>query len=226
MCFSAEADFVGGAVVGVVGVATLVEARTKRELPLAALPLAFALHQIAEGFVWLGLENKIPRASADLALHAYVLYAWALLPFVAPLAILLAEPLQKRRREMRPLVALGGFVGAYLFWTVSQASVSAQIVHHTIQYRGAGDLGDFVTVLYIGATCGTFLLSSHRRIMWFGVANVIGVVAVAWYQANALTSLWCIWGAIASVLIYLHFADARAAEASAEREMEASTEHR
>jgi hypothetical protein len=221
MCFSAEADFVSGAVIGVVGVATLAEARTKRELPLAALPLGFALHQLTEGFVWLGLEGKISRSTGDFALHAYVLYAWAILPFIAPLAMLLVEPRAERRRLMRPLVAIGALVGLYLLWTVSQTTVSARIVEHTIRYQGTGDLGDALTVVYIAATCGTFLLSSYPRIFWFGVANLTAVVVVAWYQANALTSLWCLWAAIASVLIYLHFSEVRAGESPERKKVRA-----
>ena len=41
MCFSAEAAFVAGAAITVVGVATLTESRGAKELPLAVLPLAF-----------------------------------------------------------------------------------------------------------------------------------------------------------------------------------------
>ena len=44
MCFSAEADFVSAAVIGAIGVATLSQVEKPREIPLAALPLAFALH--------------------------------------------------------------------------------------------------------------------------------------------------------------------------------------
>jgi hypothetical protein len=218
MCFSAEADFVGGAVIGLVGVATLSEVRTKRELPLAVLPLAFAVHQISEGFVWLGLEGKISKAASDFALHSYVLYAWALLPLLAPLAIFLVEPLRRRRRAMAPLVAMGMGVAVYLLVTINEAAVSARIVEHTIRYEGVGQHGDVATVLYVVATCGTFLLSSHRRIVVFGVVNLLAVVAIAWYQAAALTSLWCAWAAIASILFYLHFADVRRAELTAVRD--------
>ena len=49
MCFSAEADFVSGAVIGAIGIATLTKVDRPRELPLAVLPLAFALHQVARG---------------------------------------------------------------------------------------------------------------------------------------------------------------------------------
>jgi hypothetical protein len=41
--------------------------------------------------------------------------------------------------------------------------------------------------------------------VWFGVANLVAVVAIAWVQADGLTSLWCAWAAVVSVLIYLQF---------------------
>lgn len=224
MCFSAEADFVGGAVIGLVGLASLKEARTKQELPLAALPLAFAAHQIAEGFVWLGLEGKISRAVSDFALHSYVLYAWALLPLLAPVAIYLVEPLRRRRQLMAPLVAVGALVAAYLLVMISGSNIGARIAENTIQYTGAGGYGGTATVLYVLATCGAFLLSSHRRIMMFGVVNLLAVVAIAKYQAEALTSLWCAWAAIASVLFYLHFVELRRSELTKMRGAEARSE--
>ena len=64
-------------------------------------------------------------------------------------------------------------------------------------------------MLYVIATCGAFLLSSHRRIMWFRVANLAAVFLLVRIQAEGLTSLWCVWGALASVLVYEHFAERR-----------------
>jgi MFS-type transporter involved in bile tolerance (Atg22 family) len=211
MCFSAEADFVSGAVIGVVGVAALREVRHAREVPLAVLPLAFAIHQVTEGLVWLGLEGHVPRLVGDAAMYAYLFYAWALLPFFAPLAIYLVEPSARRRRWMGVLVAIGAIVAAALFWALVHHAISAHIVGHTIDYRGVGDSGNVVTVLYVLATCGTFLLSSQRRIVWFGIANVVAVAVIAWEQSTGLTSLWCLWAGIVSVLIYLQLRDWRRA---------------
>jgi hypothetical protein len=207
VCFSPEADFVSGAVIGMVGVATLTKARSLREVPLAALPLAFAVHQVAEGFVWLGLEGKVSGSLGNFALHVYVLYAWAMLPLVAPLSVALVEADERRRRAMYGFVAVGALVSGYLLWAVVHESVGARIVEHTIQYRGVGGLAGLATVLYVIAVCGTLLLSSHRRIVWFGVVNLLAVIAIVWVQADALTSLWCTWAALVSVLIYMEFAD-------------------
>jgi hypothetical protein len=203
MCFSAEADFASGVVVGLVGLAALREAETPREWPLAALPLAFAVHQVAEGFVWLGLQGDVSSSTARFALHVYLAYAWVLLPVAVPLAILLVEPSVTRRRIMAAFAVLGAVVGLSLFQTVLTDGVGARIVEHTIHYRGAGDHATLITALYIVATCGTFLASSRPRIVIFGVGNVAAVLILLWLQKDALTSLWCTWAAVISFLIYL-----------------------
>lgn len=199
----------GAAVIGVIGVATLAQPHDRRELPLAALPLGFALHQGTEGFVWLGLDEHVPEATGQVAMYAYLAYAWVLLPLLVPLAVMLAEPLRSRRRVLGVFTALGALVAGHLAISMTTNHLSARIAGHTIQYGGAGANADFFTVLYVLATCGAFLLSSHRRVVWFGVANLAAVFVLVWIQSEGLTSLWCVWGALASVLIYLHFVERR-----------------
>jgi len=75
VCFSAEADFVSGAVIGAIGIATLTQVERPREIPLAILPLAFALHQIAEGFVWRDLDAGANH-STGVAVYLYLAFAW------------------------------------------------------------------------------------------------------------------------------------------------------
>jgi hypothetical protein len=204
VCFSAEADFVSGAVIGAIGVATLAKVDKPREIPLAVLPLAFALHQLAEGFVWRDLDSGAAHASG-VAVYLYVAFAWVVLPVLAPFAIMILEPSGRRRRAIGALVVVGAVAGAYLAAAVVRGDVSAHAVEHTIQYGGAGRYATAATVLYIVATCGAPLLSGFRAIVWFGIANVVAVAAFATIQAEGLTSLWCTWAAVVSVLIYLQF---------------------
>jgi hypothetical protein len=205
MCFSAEADFVSGAVVSAIGVATLTKVEKPREVPLAILPLAFGVHQIVEGFVWLGREGHADQSIGDLAAYLYVAFAWIILPVLVPLAILLVEPDRARRRAMAPFVALGALVGLYLLWSVLHENVTAHIVHNTIQYGGAGDHAVLATVLYVIATCAPPMLSSHTGIVIFGVLDLFAVAVIVWAQADGLTSIWCLWAAVVSVLIYAQF---------------------
>jgi hypothetical protein len=216
MCFSPEADFVSGAAIGVVGVATLAKVENRRELALGIVPLALALHQIVEGFVWLGLDDKLANSSSDLAVHVYVAFAWVVLPILLPLAILLVEPNVRRRRVMAGFVVVGAGVGLYLLSAMLDGHVTAHVAEHTIQYGGAGRYAGLATVLYVVATCGPPLLSSYRAIVWFGAANVVAVLAIAYVQADGLTSLWCAWAAVVSVLVYLQFSNWRRSGVPAE----------
>ena len=204
MCFSAQADLASGAVIGAIGAATLAKVRAPREIVLAAMPLAFALHQLTESFVWRELDaGHTPAMGAAVTL--YLVFAWILLPVLVPLAILLVEPPGPRRRRLLPFVVMGGLAGAYLAVAVVNGDASAHATQHTIQYGGAGRYAWIATVLYVVATCGAPLLSGFRAIVWFGVANVAAVAVIVTIQTEGLTSVWCLWAAVVSVLIYVQF---------------------
>jgi hypothetical protein len=70
MCFSATANFGGSGVLGAVGVVTFTKVKHRRELPFAALPTLFAVHQFIEGFVWLGLDGILsPEVAHDMGVN-------------------------------------------------------------------------------------------------------------------------------------------------------------
>ena len=65
MCFSATASFAAAGVLGTIGVATLRHVREPRSLLFASVPMLFAVHQFAEGMVWLGLNGQIGKIGLD-----------------------------------------------------------------------------------------------------------------------------------------------------------------
>jgi hypothetical protein len=213
MCFSAEADFVSAAVIGAIGVATLSQVEKPREIPLAALPLAFALHQVAEGFVWRELDAGTTHATGP-AVYTYLLFAWVVLPVLVPVAIMLLEPPGHARRRIAGFVAIGAVTSAYLSASLITGDVSAHSGGNVVLYGGAGRYADAATALYIVATCGAPLFSRHRTVVWFGIANLVAVGAIAAVQAEGLTSIWCSWAAVVSVLIFFQLVAWRNAERS------------
>jgi hypothetical protein len=205
VCFSPEADFTAAAVVGVVGVETLRRVRTRRELIVGALPLLFALHQLTEGFVWLGLRGDVSSAVGNAAKSIYVIYAYALLPIIVPIGLYLIEPSGRHRRWVLPFVALGIAVGGYLFWQVTQYPIYAQQHASCIAYGTHTPLGTQAAVAYVIATCAPALLSSRRYLRWFGVANIVGVAIALSIREADFTSVWCVYAALVSFLILEHF---------------------
>src|SRR3984957_4954394 len=125
MCFSPQADFTAGAVITVVGIETLRRVRVRRELIVGALPLLFGIHQLVEGFVWLGLRGQVSSGLGDAAKEAYIVYAHAVLPVIVPLGFMLLEPDHRRARWIWPLVCLGLVLGVSRLWQVTGYPVGA-----------------------------------------------------------------------------------------------------
>jgi hypothetical protein len=210
MCFSPDADFTAGTVIAGVGVATLRRVRTRRELIVGALPLMFGIHQLVEGFVWLGLQGRVSSGLGDAAKETYIVFAHAVLPIIVPLGFMLIEPDHRRTRWMWPLVCAGLLMGLYLLWQVTAYPVGAQEDAHCIDYRTHTPNDVLIGALYVLVTCGPALISSRRYLRWFGLVSVIGVIATALVRVDELTSLWCVYVALVSVLILEHFRRQRA----------------
>jgi hypothetical protein len=205
MCFAPQADFTAGAVISLVGVATLRDVRSRRELIVGALPLLFGLHQLVEGFVWLGLRGEVSRGLGDAAKHTYIVFAHAVLPALVPLGFTLLEPDRRRARWMWPLVASGLLLGLYLLWQVTAYPVGAQQQARCIDYTTHTPNDLLIGALYVTVTCGPALMSSRPHLRWFGAVSLVGVIAAALVRFDELTSVWCVYVALVSVLIFAHF---------------------
>ena len=204
MCFSATANFAGSAVLGTIGVATLVEVRQRREVLLAAMPCLFALHQLTEGFVWLGLDRGLPLLAHDAG-AAYVLYAQGLLPVLLPLSIFLIEPTRRKQRQMFGFLALGVLLALYILWGLIAYPLYVSAQAHGIVYNNIITITTPVAILYVIATCGAMFFSGFRSLVLLGWANLIGLLIVMLVRRYEFTSLWCAYAAVVSVLIYIFF---------------------
>jgi hypothetical protein len=205
MCFSPEADFTAGAAVAGLGVATLLQVQARRELIIGALPLLFGLHQLTEGFVWLGLRGQVSAGVGAAAKEAYIVFAHAVLPAIVPLGFAMLEPDRRHSRWMWPLAWLGLFLGLYLLWQVTAYPVGALAEAHCIDYTTHTPNDILIGVLYGLVTCGPAIISSRRYLRWFGVAGLAGLIVTAVIRVDDLTSLWCLYAALVSGLILEHF---------------------
>lgn len=203
MCFSKTADLVVGTALIPVAVLTLREVRHRREVPFAMLPAIFAAHQFFEVVVWEWLDGNVSAGVADLAIRAYLFIAWPLLPTWVPLAVMLLEPRGARLR-VAPFLGLGAVVSLYLGWVVLANPV--EVVRHPygLEYVNVVQHPLLWAVLYIIAVIGAALASGYRSIVAFGALNLIGLVVVAVFYANAFASLWCVFAAVSSVLMLIH----------------------
>lgn len=210
MCFSAEADLVTGVVVSAVGIDAMRHVRTPRQFPLAALPLAFGVHQLIEVFVWWGLGGEVSATVGDAAIWLYLAVAFVL-PLWVPLAVRGVEPEPRRRSVMTMLAGVGLVVTVLLLSAIARGPVGATVQLHHIAYEVWVFGGALVSAAYVVATCGALLVSSDRWIRAFGGVNLVAVGVLAWQMAGGFASVWCVWAAASSVAIdlYLREADRR-----------------
>jgi hypothetical protein len=204
MCYSPEADLVAGLVVGAAGVDALRHVDDRRDLALAAVPLVLAAHQLIEAVGWWGLQDRVPEMAGTLAIGAYLVIAMGVVPALVPYAVMRTERDPTRRRMMIPLVVLGAVVSVVLLFALASGPYGATIGGRYIAYETTLPAGSLVGIGYVAAVCSPLLLSTHRRLVVFGMINIPIVLGLATLLSAGFISLWCVWAAISSVIITRH----------------------
>lgn len=205
MCFSATASFSAGVTLLGIGVLTLRAASRPRELPLAAIPLLFAIQQLAEGVIWLTFRYEAPVLNAVMT-HVYSFFSHVLWPVYVPLAVLLIEPPGWRRTALTAIAAAGLAVGVYLMYTLVNFTVVARPTGQHIEYVSPHFLSAAVMSLYLLSTCVGPILSTHRMVRVFGVLALLSFAAVYYFYATWFISVWCFFAALLSVIVLAHLA--------------------
>lgn len=204
MCYSPEADLVAGLVVGAAGVDALRHVDDRRDLALAAVPLVLAAHQLIEAVGWWGLQDRVPELAGTLAIGAYLVIAMGVVPALVPYAVMRTERDPTRRRRMIPLAVLGAVVSVVLLFALASGPYGASIGGRYIAYETTLSWSGAIAVSYVVAVCAPLLLSTHRRLVLFGVINIPIVIGLATLLSAGFISLWCVWAAVSSIVITRH----------------------
>ena len=205
MCFSATASFSAGALLIVIGTLTLKSARRPRELAFAVIPLLFAIQQLIEGVIWLTFRVDAPLLNSVMT-HAYSFFSHVLWPAYVPLAVWLIEPPGRRRQVLLVFVAGGVAVACYLLYILMAFPVVSRPTGQHIEYLSPHFYAAVTMTLYLLSTTASPLLSTHRMVKVFGALSLLAFGAAYYFYAQWFISVWCLFAALLSALIYLHFA--------------------
>ena len=215
MCFSATASFSAGVLLLGLGALTLKSARHPRQLPLAAIPMLFAIQQLSEGVIWLTFRYEAPPLNAVMT-HVYSFFSHVLWPIYVPVAVWLIEPPGRRRRALFFFVATGLAVGAYLLYFLVAFPVVSRPTGRHIEYLSPHFFAATTMTLYLLSTTVGPMLSTHQMVKVFGVLALLSFSAAYYFYATWFISVWCFFAALLSVTVFLHLSW-RSAERSGPR---------
>lgn len=204
MRFSATASFIAGVTLSTAGVATLRMTSRPAQIPFAAIPLLFGIQQVIEGQIWLSFRDASPLPNTTLT-FAYSLFSHVLWPMYVPFAVRLVEREPWRRQALAALQVAGSAVGLYLLYFLIRFPVTSRVLGQHIVYDSPHFYISWVMALYLGATCASSMLASHRIIRLFGALSLATFLAAYAIHAATLVSVWCFFAAVLSFIIYLYF---------------------
>lgn len=208
ICFSANASLLAGIALLATGIITVRRADRLVQLPYAAIPVAFGMQQLVEGYLWKALPTQ--SQTTEIVATIYLSFSHVLWPIFVPLAVVMIEPLKTRRKRLLVPMAAGAVAGLYFLYALLTQPVSALIEGHHIVYHLPHRHDAFILTLYIMGTCLTPLLSSYKTIRLFGIVIVIGLIVTRMVYMHWFASVWCFFAALMSALVLLHFSQQRA----------------
>jgi len=205
MCFSAEASFIAGSVLTVIGVATIKKTNQKRQLWFASIPLVFGVQQIAEGILWLTLPDPDQIIAQRVATYLFIFFAQIIWPFIVPFGVLMLDKKSDRKLIQKILAGVGILVSGALTYFLIFFNMEASILGHHIAYKNdyPTTIYKYGAILYALATILSLFFSNVKRMWLLGVFIATSYAITLFFYENHVLSVWCFFSSLISVYIYI-----------------------
>ncbi len=207
MCFSATGSFGVATVIAGIGAVAINQAKPPSHRMLALVPLLFAAQQVAEGVVWMTIGHATAATLQEVAVDLFLGFALVAWPIWVPISLFVAERNPRRRKALAVLSWMGAAVGVYATALLLRGRPTAHVAGHSIAYSYVERGPALVLALYLPGyvlpTVVPFFISTISRAKLMGTVLAVSLLATFLIQRQALTSVWCFFAAILSVLIVL-----------------------
>jgi hypothetical protein len=169
--------------------------------------------------VWLTIARPDPGLLHAVAVKVFLAFALVVWPTWLPMALSSIETQDRRRHILRWLVGAGLVVSSVGAVVLLRGPLDARVAAHSLAYdyglaESPGVRAAYL-LLYLVPTILPFLVSTLGLARPMGGVLLLGLVTSLVMKQEALTSVWCFFAAVLSVLIVraLHRAPERIAEA-------------
>jgi hypothetical protein len=209
MCFSAPVSFAASALLFPTGLYSLRIAYRQNPtyIPLACIPIAFAVQQVCEGLVWLSIQGGAP-AQANLAALGFLSFAYWFWLFWAPWAVARTEPQSTVRWICWGVGLIGLTYGALLYLPLlgQPTWLFIHVIHQSIQYETRLIFDPWFSqdcdrLIYAMIILIPFVLTSNPSLKVFGGAVCVTALLCQWLLNAVFISLWCFFAALLSLFI-------------------------
>jgi hypothetical protein len=203
MCFSLEASVAGGVVLSTIGVTAIKKVQVPSQYAFASIPLVFGIQQFSEGAVWLSLQNPAYAGLEPFGTNTFLFIARVLWPVLMPFSVMMMEHDEQKKKILRIMLGMGSIVAFYYSYCLLFLTVEADIAGHHIQYISnyPDAIADPIFFLYIAAAIPPLFVSSNTKTRLLGVLFLAAVIVTGIFYTQFLTSVWCFFAAIVSVVI-------------------------
>ncbi len=200
MCFSASASFTASIGLSLVGIIGLTQIKSRKQIPLAAVPFIFAFQQFIEGLLWINLQSEGSKSMSQLLGYIFMVVVGIVWPVFAPACFLPFADGTKAKRWLWALLCaatLGAIERVYFFYTTP---LEPEIVNCHINYYPV-PLTGFLMYAFV-VLSPAFLIKMKNNIYpkIFGCAGLVLLFVAYGISEVCATSIWCFFGAVISVL--------------------------
>jgi hypothetical protein len=208
MCFSAIVSFSAAAGLSLLGLGTIRQTTSKREVLLASFPCLFALQQTLEGLVWIGNSDSDVNAIDTIGTYGFLLFASLLWLVWSPLSIYLLEVDLNLKRFLLGLTIGGLLLGIYLFGWIINRGINPQTFSGNLFY----DLSfipfyEVVKYLYLVVIALPFSIAQSYALKIFGGLIIVSFIISQIFFQVTMVSVWCFFAALLSGFLYFVIKD-------------------
>lgn len=209
MCFSEQASFTTATALAAMSIVCFRTVKDHMRLyALAAIPLFFALQQIAEGVQW--LHFKEIWGTSQLATHAkniYLFFAFAFWPTWVPFAFYLAEQARKRKNLLLALFVGGVILSSYNLWHLYTNPSSGVPLGHSIYYQTSIPLTELW--YYALFVISPWFLSTLPHMALAGILYGLSLLVAGYVFETYFISVWCFFAAAITPFLFFALKAAR-----------------
>ena len=161
--------------------------------------------------MWLTLPNPDAIIAQKFATYLFLIMADFLWPMMIPLAVLLMEKNEKKKRILRVFAITGLLLSLYYAFCLISFNIYPQISGYHILYKTdfPKSLAMIAFAIYLIVTIIPLFVSSIQRTHLLGALMFLSCLITAIFFRQYLTSVWCFFAALISVVIFWILSDSK-----------------